>query len=260
METSRSSRNGAVHSVDRAISVLQVLARGGPETVTDIAAQLGLHKSTVFRLLATLEARGLVEQNTTRGRYRLGYGVVQLAAGAAKKHDLSVVSRPVCQRLAETVGETVNIAVPDGIHVVAIDQVIGPASVTSVNWVGERTPMHASAAGKVFLADLTEDDVRRRLATELERFTPRTIVDPEVMIQRLIEVVHLGYGVTLDEYEPGLAALAAPIRALEGRVIAAVAISGPTFRINAETIPGLAEHVVAAADEISERNGFPKRG
>ncbi len=259
MENSQ-PRAGSVHSVDRAISVLQVLARGGPETVTEIAAQLGLHKSTVFRLLATLEARGLVEQNTSRGRYRLGYGVVQLAAGAAKKHDLSVISRPICQELAEVVGETVNIAVPDGTDVVAIDQVIGPASVTSVNWVGERTPMHAAAAGKVFLADLAEGDLRHRVSAGLKRFTERTLVDPDTLVERLAEVRERGYGVTFDEYEPGLAALAAPIRALDGRVIAAVAISGPTFRINDETIPRLATHVVAAADEISQRNGYPKRG
>lgn len=259
MENSQ-PRAGSVHSVDRAISVLQVLARGGPETVTEIAAQLGLHKSTVFRLLATLEARGLVEQNTSRGRYRLGYGVVQLAAGAAKKHDLSVISRPICQELAEVVGETVNIAVPDGTDVVAIDQVIGPASVTSVNWVGERTPMHAAAAGKVFLADLAEDDLRHRVSAGLTRFTDLTLVDADALSERLAEVRDRGYGVTSDEYEPGLAALAAPIRALDGRVIAAVAISGPTFRINDETIPRLATHVVAAADEISQRNGYPKRG
>ena len=259
MENSQ-PRAGSVHSVDRAISVLQVLARGGPETVTEIAAQLGLHKSTVFRLLATLEARGLVEQNTSRGRYRLGYGVVQLAAGAAKKHDLSVISRPICQELAEVVGETVNIAVPDGTDVVAIDQVIGPASVTSVNWVGERTPMHAAAAGKVFLADLAEGDLRHRVSAGLKRFTERTLVDPDTLVERLAEVRERGYGVTFDEYGPGLAALAAPIRALGGRVVAAGALSRPALRVNDETIPRLATHVVAAADEISQRNGYPKRG
>ena len=88
-------RDNSVHSVDRAISVLQVLARRGPSAVTEIATELGVHKSTVFRLLGTLDSRGLVDQNTSRGRYQLGYGVVQLAAGATRRLDLSVVSRPI---------------------------------------------------------------------------------------------------------------------------------------------------------------------
>ncbi len=87
-----------MQSVHRAISVLQVLARVGTAGVTELAAELGLHKATVFRLVATLESRGLVEQHSERGRYRLGHGVVQLAAGATKADDLSLLSRPVCVR------------------------------------------------------------------------------------------------------------------------------------------------------------------
>ena len=110
--------------------------------------ELGVHKSTVFRLLATLEARGLVEQHSERGRYRLGYGVVQLAEGATKMDDLSLLSRPVCRQLAETVRETVNLVVHDGRAVISIAQVLGAPTITTVNWVGQRTPMHATSAGQ----------------------------------------------------------------------------------------------------------------
>src|SRR5919197_6651849 len=95
MRDGRTMRDTSVQSVHRAISILQVLALEGAAGVTEIAAELGVHKSTVYRLLATLEARGLVVQNSERGRYRLGYGVVQLAAGATKMDDLSLLSRPV---------------------------------------------------------------------------------------------------------------------------------------------------------------------
>jgi DNA-binding IclR family transcriptional regulator len=260
MANSRGGRDTSVHSVDRAISILQVLARHGAAGVTEIAGELDVHKSTVSRLLGTLESRGLVEQSSSRGRYRLGYGVVQLAAGATKKHDLSVISRPICHDLADTVGETVNVAVRDDRAVVSIDQVIGSSTVTTVNWVGQRTPMHATAGGKVFLAHMPPDELKASLAGGLEHYTDRTIVDAKTLVRQLETVRIQGYAEMLEEHEVGLAGVAAPIRALDGQVIAALTISGPNFRINEHTIPGVAPHLLSAAAEISERNGYPKPG
>ncbi len=253
-------RNNSVHSVDRAISILQALARHGPAGVTRIAGELEVHKSTVFRLLATLEARGLVEQDTTRGQYRLGYGVTQLAAGATRKYDVTVVSRPICRQLAETVGESVNVAIRDGRDLVTIDQVMGNASVTTVDWVGQRSPLHTTAPGKVFLAAMPAADRRHILDRGLERYTEHTILDVEVLEKQLAQVRVQGYAYTVDEHEIGLTAVSAPIRTADGEVIAAVLVSGPSFRITAETLPGLAERVVSAAAAISDRNGFPKSG
>jgi DNA-binding IclR family transcriptional regulator len=250
----------SVHSVNRAISILQVLALRGPTTVTEIATELNVHKSTIFRLLSTLDARGLVDQNGTRGRYQLGYGVVQLAAGATRKLDLSVISRRVCEALAEEVGETVDIAINDDNAVLSIDQVIGSAAMTTVNWVGRRTPIHATAPGKVFLAHMSPTQRADALTPTLERFTEHTITSRRELEEQLQTVRDQGYGSTVEEYEIGLAAVSAPIRDLEGHVVAAVSLSGPTFRINRETIPGVAEHVMAAAVEISQRNGLPKPG
>src|SRR5688500_14573094 len=124
MREGRTLRDTSVQSVHRAISILQVLALG-PAGVTEIATELGVHKSTVFRLLATLEARGLVEQHSERGRYRLGHGVVQLAGGAKGVDDLSLPSRPVCRQLAQTVREAVNVNVEDGRAAVGIGEVVG---------------------------------------------------------------------------------------------------------------------------------------
>ena len=260
MANSRVGRDNSVHSVDRAISILQVLARHGAVGVTEIATELDVHKSTVSRLLGTLESRGLVEQSSNRGRYRLGYGVVQLAAGATKKHDLSVISRPICHDLADAVGETVNVAVKDGRTVVSIDQVIGSSTVTTVNWVGQRTPMHATSAGKVFLAHMSPMSSRPTWPVAWNAITEQTIVDARILVQQLETVRSQGYAQTLEEHEVGLAAVAAPIRALDGQVIAALTISGPNFRINANTIPIVAPHLISAAAEISERNGYPKPG
>ncbi|MET0451348.1 MAG: IclR family transcriptional regulator [Mycobacterium sp.] len=260
MSDNRGVRDNAVQSVDRAISILQVIARLGAAGVTEISTTLGVHKSTVARLLGTLESRGLVEQSANRGRYRLGHGVTQLAAGVARKYDLSLVSRPVCQDLAELVGETVNVAVNDGASVVSIEQVIGSSTVTTVNWVGQRTPMHATSAGKLFLAHMAPQDLKAVLAKGLTRYTEHTVVDTSVLLSELETIRARGFAQTIDEHEVGLAAVAAPIRSLEGDVIAAITISGPAFRINADSIPSVAPHLIAAAAEISERNGYPKPG
>lgn len=259
-EGGATARDNSVQSVDRAISVLQVLARRGVLGVTEIAHELDVHKSTVSRLLGTLETRGLVEQTAPRSGYQLAYGVVQLAEGVTRGYDLRVVSRTVCDALAEDLNETINVAVHEGRAVVTIDQVIGSSQVTTVNWVGQHNAMHATSAGKVFLAYMPRAEMQTYLDEGFERFTDLTIVDPAQMETELQTIRSEGYSRTVDEQEVGLAAVGAPIRAMDGKVIAALAVSGPTFRINDETIPGIAERLLAAAAEISERNGFPKVG
>lgn len=260
VENGATKRDMSVHSVNRAVSILQVLARRGPTAVTELATELDIHKSTIFRLLSTLESRGLVDQNTNRGRYQLGYGVVQLAAGATRKLDLSVISRRICEALAEEVGESVDIDILDDNAVLTIDQVIGVARMTTVNWVGRRTPLHATSSGKVFLAHMSPDHRAACLTGKLERFTDNTITSRRSLEEQLESVRSQGYGFTLEEYEVGLAAVAAPIRDLDGHAVATVGISGPNFRITPDTIPGLAEKVMAAAVVISQRIGQPKPG
>ena len=259
-EGSGQGRDNAVQSVDRAISILQVLARRGVSGVTEISVELSVHKSTVSRLLGTLEGRGLVEQTSSRGRYRLGPAVVPLAAGVTKRHDLTVISRAVCNALASDVGETVNVVVQEGRGVVTLDQVIGSSAITTVNWVGQRNPLHATSSGKVFLASMPPVELQTYLSVELTRFTKYTITDPEQLESELAAVREHGYALAMEEQELGLAAVAAPIRSLDGRVIAALAVSGPTMRIDEAAIHRIAPRLQAAAAQISERNGYPKAG
>src|SRR5947209_19284997 len=110
--------NGGVQSVDRAISVLEILARRGEARVTEVAAELSVHKSTAFRLLGALEERGLVEQDRDRGKYRLGFGMIRLAGAVSGRMDVTRYGRPVCARLARETGETVNLAVAHAHHAV----------------------------------------------------------------------------------------------------------------------------------------------
>lgn len=252
-------RDDIVRSVDRALSILQVLAQRGPLGVSEVAQEVGIHKSTAFRMLATLESRGMVVQSQTRGEYRLGHGVVQLASGVTSRYDITVISRPTTARLAEVVGETVNVAIHDGRAVISIDQHIGPATVTSVNWVGRRAPFHATAAGKLFLA-WPDAEGSPAVPHRLERLTAATLTDADVLTEQLRQIRERGWSATRDEQEEGLSAVGAPVRDASGEVIAAVVVSGPTFRLTDHQLPDIAKLTVAAADEISQRNGVPKVG
>ncbi|MFC7648501.1 IclR family transcriptional regulator [Streptosporangium lutulentum] len=144
--------------------------------MSEIALEIAVHKSTAFRLLGALESRGLVEQAEDRGKYRLGFGIVRLAGGVAARMDLTQQGRPVFRRLAEEIGETVNLAVLRSHYAVNLDQVRGPAAVTTQNWVGQLTPLHATSSGKILLAHL-DDRHRTRLldAAGFETYTPNTI-------------------------------------------------------------------------------------
>ncbi|TDU06506.1 IclR family transcriptional regulator [Streptomyces sp. 846.5] len=245
-----------VQSVDRAVSILELLARQGETGVTEIAAELGVHKSTAFRLTAALELRGLVEQAGERGKYRLGMGLVRLAGAATMRMDLSLQSRPVCERLAAEVAETINMAILDDDEAVNIDQVMGPSAITSHNWVGQRTPLHATSSGKVLLAYLPEAAIDARVAV-LKRYTANTVVDPDLLRAQLFTARQEGYAYTIEELEEGLNAIAAPVFAQTGQVIAAVSVSGPSFRLGApRLLEELAPAVVRAAAEISARLGF----
>jgi DNA-binding IclR family transcriptional regulator len=247
---------GPIQSVDRAVAILEILARDGEAGVTEVARELGVHKSTASRLLAALDRRELVAQDAARGRFRLGIGIVRLAGAASRGLDVVQQSRPVCRALAREAGETVNIAVLSGRDALYLDQVAGPAALSPHNWAGRRIPLHATSDGKVLLAFLPAGDVEDHLVPPLERFTDHTITTPAALARALAEVRRRGYPTAVEELEEGLTAVAAPVRNAEGNVIASISASGPSFRIPAGRLGSLAGSVVRAAAEISGRLGW----
>src|ERR1700754_1188454 len=168
--------NAAVQSVDRALLVLEILATLGQAGVTEIAVELGVHKSTASRLIAVLESRGYVEQASQRGKYRLGFAIARLARAGSGQLDLVKVSQDVCDTLAPEVGETTNLAILDGARIVNIAEAIGPEQISLRTWIGQSCPAHATSSGKVLLAGLESADVRDRLRRALESFTSHTVV------------------------------------------------------------------------------------
>jgi DNA-binding IclR family transcriptional regulator len=253
--TGRSDGAG-VQSVDRAITVLEILARRGEAGVSEVAAEIAVHKSTAFRLLASLEGRGLVEQADERGKYRLGFGIVRLAGAVSARMDITRHGRGVCERLAARIGETVNLAVAQEGHAVNLDQVRGPSAVTAHNWVGQLTPLHATSSGKILLAWRDAEQRAELLGPgPLTRYTPATITDRAVLDAELDAIRAAGYAITVEEYEVGLNAIAAPIREPGGRVAAAVSASGPAYRFTPQRMQELAGVVAEGAREISRRMG-----
>jgi DNA-binding IclR family transcriptional regulator len=256
--TAEAGPGAPVQSVDRAITILELLAREGESSVTEIAGGLGVHKSTAFRLLATLEVHRLVEQVNDRGRYRLGVGNLRLAGATTARLDVVSEARPVTRQLAAETGETVNITVRSEESALYLDQVAGNSALQSHNWVGQRIPLHATSNGKVLLSELSDDELDAALP-ELARFTHHTITSRGALRAELAEVRRLGYALAVDELEIGLTAAAAPVRSHHGDIVASMSISGPTFRLTRERLEVTVPLVVAAALEVSHRLGWGRR-
>src|SRR5215469_494799 len=246
----------SVQSVDRAVAILEILARDGEAGVTEVARELDVHKSTASRLLAALDRRELVTQDAARGKFRLGVGIVRLAGAAGRRLDVVQESRPVCRALAQEVGETVNLAILSGRDALYLEQVAGPSALSPHNWAGQRIPLHATSDGKVLLAYRSAAEIGEHLVLPLEPFTEHTVTALPEFGRRLAKVRERGYAIAVDELEDGLTAVAAPVRDAEGTVIASISASGPSFRIPAERIPSIAESVRRAADAISRRLGW----
>ncbi len=158
------------------MAILEILARNGRAGVSEIAAELDTHKSTAFRLLGALESRGMVEQSVSRGKYQVGVGVLRLASAVSGRLSIVTQARPTLEALADELGETVNLAVQRAGWAVNIDQAMGPSPLTSYDWIGNLTPLHATASGKIFLAALDRSQLDEVLGSgPLTRPTDATL-------------------------------------------------------------------------------------
>jgi len=242
-----------VQSIERAFAVLGALA-DGPVGVTEVADRVALPKSTVARLLGSLQREGVVEQVPGGTRYRLGPRITSLAAGVAGTGSLVAVARPHLVELSSAVGETAGLSVPDGFEVHYVDQVDTAHQVQIRDWTGTRVPMHAVSSGLVLLAHMPLAALKRFLDGPLERFTPRTMTDPSALRERLAQIRAHGYAWVHEEFAEGLNSVAAPIADASGDVVAAVHVHGPSYRFpGSGNKPEIAQRVMDAAGRISDR-------
>ena len=254
----RRGRTSRVHSVLRALTVLDVLAQEGREMgVVDLGRRVQLHVSTVHRLLATLIAGGYVQQDPETGRYALSGKIHQLAQASLGWRDLRRVSRPHLERLAKVSGETANLVVLEKNEACYLDKVESPQSLKFLIRIGHRAPLYCTAVGKILLSYLPEEDTEEFLSrVTLVPHTRSTITSRPQLRRELTKVAAHGFAVDREECEKGASCLAVPIRDHTGRVVAALGISGPTVRMTDRRISELVPVMLEEGRRVSAGLGY----
>lgn len=238
-----------VQSVERAFAILRCLS-GGPAGVSELAERVALPKSTVSRLLSTLQVLGAVEQSGGGNEYRIGAALAEIGAAALPGRNLIAVARPHLGELVVAVDEVAGLSVLDVNDVVYLDQVSADRHVQVRDWTGERIPAHMVCSGLVLLANMVDAELDRYLAGPLEAATERTTTDPAELRDRLAAIAAAGCAWSYDEYVPGISSVAAPIFDGAQHVVGAVHVHGPSYRFPE---PGQADTVAALVVEAARR-------
>ena len=250
----------SVQSVDRALDLLEALATAdGEVAITALATRTGLHVSTVHRLLATLLKRGYVRQNPDTSRYYAGAKLATLTEGRSRFGELRLRARPLLRALTEATRETANLVVLDDVQAVYIETIPSPQVVRLFTTVGNRTPLHATGAGKALLAALPpprRDGLLERI--ELRAYTSRTIVDRAALRRALEEIRERGYAIDDEEYDEGVRCVAVAVvparagAAAVGAPVAALSISAPANRLSRQRCAELAPSLRRTAADLAE--------
>lgn len=234
------------------------MGRGRPShglSLTEISEETGVHKATAFRLLSRLEHTRLVERRQN-GRFRIGSGLIDLASAYLEDLEIVEQARPVLEKLAIQTGETTHLAVPNNSEVVYVDKVESSQSLRMVSRVGTRNPLHCTALGKVLLAHAGEHALSSLVARGLEARTKNTLVTDEALRADFGGVRARGYAIDREENKRGICCVAAEIRDRRGHIVAAISVSGPSVRMDGDTVSRTGVLVRRAADEISRRIGY----
>jgi IclR family KDG regulon transcriptional repressor len=250
------SRSATLGSVANAARVLKSFTPVRREWgVSDLARELGIAKSTAHRLLATLTDEGLLEQDPRTGRYRLGLAAFDMAA-AAQSTDLHEAVLSPMTELRNRTGETVQVAVLDGREVVYVERLDSPNTLRLFMEIGRRNSAHSTGCGKALLAFSPSDHVDRLLKDwKLEAKTPNTITSTDRLRTELAEIRRRGYAVNRGESEVGVVSIAAPIRDVSTRCVAAVSVAGPAARLEPHEFP-VAQVTIEVAAAVSRRLGY----
>jgi len=246
-----------IQSIERAAAVMRCFTESEPELgVAELSRRLHLHKSTVSRILATLQGEGFVGHNPVTGKYRLGVGLISLAGVALGRVDVRSAAFTHLDGLVERTRESAGVSILDGAECVNVLNRPSPRPVRYVNWIGRRLPLHCTASGKVLLAGLSPQARAVLASGPLWRYTPLTIDSPDRLAEELTLVTERGFAIASEEFEQGYSAVAAPIYDYEGRVAGALSISGPSFRLTEDVLLAFSEPLRETADCISAEMGY----
>jgi DNA-binding IclR family transcriptional regulator len=246
-----------LESADRVLRVIEVFHKSERDlSLSDIADRLSLPKSSVHRLLATLIDHDFIERDPLTRRYRLSIRLFEIGASVLRDRGLQSVAYPVVQNLAQTTRETCHLAVLSGIEAVYIYKVDGASSIIMSSRMGGRAPCYATSIGKILLAWGSEELFSRVVEAGLRPYTRHTITDPVALKAELETVQSRGYALDLEEFEEGLRCIAAPIHDHFGRIVAAIGIAGPSWRLSDNQLDGFVQAIMKAGDSISCNLGY----
>lgn len=225
-------------------------------SVRKLGAMLDMDRSTVHRICSTLEDLGFLESLDDSG-YRLGLALIELGTKALQARPLTREGKTVLTRLSRDTQETCYLSVYDRGMVLYVDVIESPMRVGVRGRVGMRVPPHCTSAGKVFLANVPETELCTLTGQgELRKYLPGTITDPDVLRRELELTRKRGYGLSANEYEPGVCGVAAPVYGATGEIIAALSVAGPVDRLGSARVPEIAGLVMSSARSLSEQMGF----
>jgi DNA-binding IclR family transcriptional regulator len=259
MVTRRREEENTIKSLVKALNILKLFSPGKNEwTVRDMVEALGYHKSSVQRLVTTLEAHGFLERSQPpRSRFVLGPIVLMLGNVASQSIDLRAVARPYLQRLVEETGETAHLCVVDQSQCYYLDKIDSPQAVRIATYVGQRLHLHCSAVGKALLSGMTEEEVDHVIDDcGLPRFTETTITDRQALFDELECIRREGLAQDNAEYEASLRCVAAPVRDSFGLVVAAISVAAPVQRFTADQLIRFGRSVKETAEQVSARLGY----
>jgi len=254
----REKSNYVIQSVSHALDVLEQFSGNLDEIgVTELSKRLKLHKNNVFRLLATLEARGYIEQNKVTENYRLGLRCLQLGQSFIQQMGLLAQARAALEELAQATGESAFVAVRKGVGIVPLDFVEASRPVRVVSFLGVVLPAHATATGKVYLAFEPDIELSQSSALPLEKFTPKTITDPKTLSEETKEIHELGYAVEDGEFMEEVSSVAVPVRDYTRNLVGVVAVAGPSHRFSGDRIKtDIIPLILESGSELSRRLGY----
>ncbi|MDI3258034.1 MAG: IclR family transcriptional regulator [Kyrpidia sp.] len=242
-------QRGTVRAVERALDILLCFSSTEMELgLSDIAKRVGLHKSTVHRLLASLESRGFIRRNPQTDKYRLGWSILELVSNIHQSGDLSTLVLPEMTRLRDLLDETISLYIRSGTERIRIQAVESHQPVRRVANIGQRLPLYVGASGKVLLAWSPPELVAETLS---DPRIPESF-DQEEFVRQLEQVRACGYAVSIEERETGAAAVAAPVFDREGQLVAALSVSGPVDRFTPEATMRFAQAVTTSARVIHQ--------
>ena len=246
-----------IQSLDRGLEILFILAEKKSAGVTELALDLQVNKSTVFRLLETMQARNLVQQDEITSKYRLGIGILHISEGLVKSLDIINISKPFLRQLADSTRESAHLCTFSNKKAFVVDQVKSTNIMKVSAAIGQEEPIYCSSVGKCLLAFLSEEKRNRILDNlELKPFTHRTITSKEVLLMQLDQIRRNGYALDDEELSLGVRCIAAPIYTYRGEIKHCIGISGPTGRMRMENIEFYINKVKTTANIISQNMGY----